>query len=92
MKYTLLALILTVLVGCEPSTDDITKGYVMPSILADCKIFKLYGSGETLYVVVCPETISTNWETRHSNGKSSHTESHSVTVKNKGLGNEANTF
>lgn len=79
----LLIVALFTLIGCEPSTKDVSTSYVMPDALKNCNVFEMSGR-ERLYVVVCPETISTNWETSRKDVKNNVYVKHSVTVKNAG--------
>lgn len=81
MKYTLLFFAIAIVLGCSASTEEVSSRFIMPSELSSCKVFEMSDGSQRLYVVACPESISTNWQTSHSAGKTTHYEDHSVTVR-----------
>lgn len=77
MKYLVLIATLGLLAGCDTSTKEVSRDYIMPDGLKDCKVYEMNSRTRTdLHVVLCPNaTTSTSWET----GSKSKT-LHSVTV------------
>ena len=80
MKRLLLLFAILSMLGCSARTEEVSSSFIMPSELSGCKVFKMSNGDQTLYVVDCPESISTNWQTSHSAGKTTHYENHSATV------------
>ena len=80
MKCLLLLFAILSMIGCSASTEEVSSGFSMPRELSGCKVFKMSNGSRMLYVVACPESISTNWQTSHSAGKTTHYENHSATV------------
>lgn len=71
MKLLLAFVLAILMLGCsagEPSTDDITDKYVLPGLMQECKIYRLYDNNNTspIKVVHCPNATTT---TIHSCGK-----------------------
>lgn len=55
--------ILAAMYGCEPSHQPL-KEYALPPEMKDCKVHLISDGNKELYVVVCPNSVtSTNWTT-----------------------------
>lgn len=64
MKKLLMVCLLAVgLAGCDAETQDLSASFKIPKELADkdCKMYRMQGSGTTVYVMHCPgATTSTS--------------------------------
>lgn len=70
MKKALLALVVLLLVGCEPSTKEKTGDFILPPDLKDCRIYKLFDGSETITTMRCPNSSTS---TEYIVGKSTRT-------------------
>lgn len=71
MRALILVMVSMILAGCDRTeTVETTGGYAMPEHLKNCRVYELRSQHEmNLYVVDCPDSVSTTWETRESCGK-----------------------
>ncbi len=52
----LILLLCVALVACDEHTEEVSGKYKLPKELSDCKVFYLYGEGQAITAMRCPNS------------------------------------